>query len=126
MTLVMHYTLPRALSPVLKKQMCLLNILDNFHLRACIIMKYYRHIPWFSLWIFLGFFAVTQPHLMDVNNLPDPITHWLHRLTLLVDKDSLLLSDHNWSLSLSPEWPHTDSYLNYPMAFISAVLYGNS
>lgn len=65
MTLVMHYTLPRALSPVLKKQMCLLNILDNFHLRACIIMKYYRHIPWFSLWIFLFFFFWYHPTSLD-------------------------------------------------------------
>ena len=97
--------------------MRLLNILDHFHLRACIIMKHCKHIPWFSVWIFF-FFGMTQPHLMDVNNLPDPITPWLHRLTLLVDKDSLLLPDHNQSLSLSPEWPHTDSQLNYSTALI--------
>lgn len=96
--------------------MCLLSILDHFHLRVCIIMKHCKHIPWFSLWIFS--FGITQPHLMDVHNLPDPVTPWLHRLTLLVDEDSLLLSDHNQSVSLSPEWPHTDSQLNYSMALI--------
>ena len=52
--------------------------------------------------------GIAQPHLMDVNNLPDPITPCLHRLTLLVDEDSLLLSDHNQSLRLSPGWPHTE------------------
>ena len=79
----MHYTLPRALSPVLKKQMCLLNILDHFHLRVCIIMKYCRHILWFSLWIFF-FFLVSPSH-----------TWWMSTICLIPSPPGFTDS-HSW------------------------------